>query len=93
MRASDITSFTEYRKRLREHHDEVRKTGRPLFITNNGEPDAVVMSPEAYDELMDRAELPEIIAAIKRAQADIAAGKGIELDEARRRLAEKYGLV
>ena len=52
-RSTDITSLTEHRKNLRDHFRQVRETGRPLFITTNGETNAVVLSPEAYDALAD----------------------------------------
>ena len=30
-RSTDITSFTDFRARLRDHLDQQKKTGRPLF--------------------------------------------------------------
>jgi len=49
-RSEDITSFKEHRANLRSHFDRARETGRPLFVTSKGHPDAVVLSPEAYDD-------------------------------------------
>ena len=91
-RTTDITSFSDYRQRLRECLDHVKATGRPLFITTNGEPDAVVLSPEFFDELTDRAELPEILAMIGRSEADLEAGRVADAREGLRRLAEKHDL-
>lgn len=91
-RSSDITSFTEHRKRLRDHLRKVRETGRPLYITTNGQTDAVVMSPEAYDELADKAELLQSLALIDRSKEDIAAGRTQPAKPALTKLASELGL-
>lgn len=93
MRASDITSLSEYRKRLREHHNRLKETGRPLFITSNGETDAVVLSPKSYDDLRDKIELLESVAAVERGVLEMEAGKSRPAREALRDLAARHGLV
>ena len=91
-RSTDITSFTEHRKRLREHLLLVRETGRPLYVTTNGKTDAVVLSPEAYDALADRAELAESLALIDRSMEDIREGRAQRAKPALKKLAEDLGL-
>ena len=91
-RSTDITSFTEHRKHLRDHLKQVRETGRPLFITTNGETDAVVLSPEAYDTLADKAELAESLAMIDRSMEDVAEGRTTAAQPALRRIADELGL-
>lgn len=46
-------------------------TGEPVFITKNGYGDMVIMSMEAYDELLNNAVVD---AAITAAEADLAHG-------------------
>lgn len=53
--SADFTTFSEHRQHLREHLSRVRETGRPLYVATNGEPEAVVLSVEAHDALVDRA--------------------------------------
>jgi len=91
-RTTDITSFTEHRKHLRDHLRQIRATGRPLYITTNGQTDAVVLSPEAYDELADKAELAESLAMLDRSQEDIRHGRTHPAKQALRRIAEELGL-
>ena len=91
-RSTDITNFTEHRKHLRDHLTLVRETGRPLYITTNGETDAVVLSPEAYDELADKAELVESLAMIDRSLDDIRAGRTRPAKPALKKIAEELGL-
>lgn len=92
IRSSDITSFTEYRQHLREHHDRIRESGRPLYVTSNGETDAVVMSPVAYDALVEQVEIAETQASINRGLEDVKAGRVQPMREAIRDIADELGL-
>ncbi|MCB9466543.1 MAG: type II toxin-antitoxin system Phd/YefM family antitoxin [Candidatus Eisenbacteria bacterium] len=91
-RTTDVTSFSEHRKHLREHLDQCRQTGRPMFITNNGQTDGVLLSPESFDALAEKAELVETLAMLDRGMEEVRAGRGQPLDEAVRAIAEKLGL-
>ena len=91
-RTSDITSFTEHRQHLREHIRRAQETGRPLFVTTNGHTDAVVLSPEAYDTLADKAELAESLAVIEASLGDIQHGRTQPAKAALKRLAKDLGL-
>jgi prevent-host-death family protein len=90
-RTTDITSFTEHRQNLREHFNRIKESGRPLYVTTNGETEAVVLSAKAYDELAERAELLETLAMIQRSEADISAGRVRDAREAVRDIAKKHG--
>ena len=92
IRSSDITNRSDYRERLREHHARVKATGRPLFVTEKGEPDVVVMSAKAYDDLAELADLRGILADIERSEADFAAGRTKDALVELRRIAERHGL-
>lgn len=92
VRSSDITSFTDFRNRLRDHLDERKATGRPLFVTTNGETEAVVLSPEAFDTLMDQVELAKSLQMLDKSMADIKAGRTRPAKQAIRDVANKLGL-
>ena len=92
VRSTDITNRSDYRERLREHHARVKETGRPLFVTEKGEPDVVVLSAAAYDDLADRADLVGIISDIRRSEQQLAEGQGGDALEAIREIAARYGL-
>jgi len=91
-RSTDITSFTEFRAHLRDHLDQRKATNRPLFITTNGETEAVVLSPSAFDELMDQAELAKSLVVLDRSMEDVKAGRGQPLKQAVREIAAELGL-
>ncbi|MEE9390933.1 MAG: type II toxin-antitoxin system Phd/YefM family antitoxin [Planctomycetota bacterium] len=91
-RSTDITSFTEHRQHLRDHFQQIKETGRPLYITTNGRTDAVLLSPEAYDALAEKAEMMETLAALDRGMEDVRAGRGRDMKEALRDIADELGL-
>lgn len=91
-RTTDITNFTEHRQKLRAHLNRVKKTGRPLYVTTNGETEAVVLSAKAYDELADRADLAGTLSQISRSESDLKAGRAKDAREALRGIARKHGL-
>ena len=45
-----IISSTKIKKNYSEVSDLAKNTGEPIFITNNGNGDTVLMSLEAYEE-------------------------------------------
>lgn len=88
-RSTDITSFTDVRRNLRQHLDRVTKTGRPLYITTSGQPEAVVLSADAYDDLLDRADLAQTAAMARASERDFSEGRFQEAGPALRALAKK----
>ncbi|MBL8879309.1 MAG: type II toxin-antitoxin system Phd/YefM family antitoxin [Phycisphaerales bacterium] len=92
MRSEDIRAFTEYRAHLAECHRQVEKTGRPLFVTRDGRPSAVVLSPDAYDKLAEQAQHAADAAAIRRSLEDIKAGRGRLARETLNAIAAKLGV-
>ncbi|MAT50125.1 MAG: hypothetical protein CMK32_02950 [Porticoccaceae bacterium] len=92
-RSTDITSFTELRKSLRPRLDLVRSTGRPLFVTTNGQTEAVLMSPELFDELIGKAELVESLASIERGLEDASAGRVRPMRDGIREIAGELGVT
>ncbi|MBE7518115.1 MAG: type II toxin-antitoxin system prevent-host-death family antitoxin [Thermoflexaceae bacterium] len=50
---------------------EIGESGGPIVITQNGRPAAVVLSPQAYDEMHDRVFLAAVEAGIVQADAGL----------------------
>lgn len=53
-------------------------TGQVEVLTVNGRPRAVLLSPEAFDQLSRDAQVTRDVEAIGKSMAEIDAGKGIE---------------
>lgn len=92
-RATDITSVTEHRAKLKEHLQQARETGRPLFVTANGSVEGVVLSPAVYDALMDEVELSRSLEMIRESDRDIAAGRTLPAKEAVEQIARHFGVT
>jgi len=52
--SSDIVPIGEFKTRLSKFFRNVRNTGHPLVITQNGKPAGVLISPTEYDELVHK---------------------------------------
>jgi prevent-host-death family protein len=79
--AKDTYSLTDFKQNAQAHLDRLRETGRPEVLTVNGKAEAVIMSPETYDNLMDVA-LKDVRAKIAEGLAQARAGKLIDGDTA-----------
>jgi len=49
----NVCSFTDLRKRLRQHLDEVHRSRTPLLVTRQGHAPVVVLDKEEYDGIME----------------------------------------
>jgi prevent-host-death family protein len=87
--AEDIIPIAELKAKLSEVVRGLDARPRPLVITLNGKPAAVVMSPREYDRLTYHARF---VAAVNEGLADAEAGRGISSDELRARLKARYGV-
>jgi prevent-host-death family protein len=92
MRSDEIQPLSEVRPHLTQHLRRVRETHRPLFITCNGRTAGVLLSPQDYDELVEKAERAEISASIRRSLDDVKAGHVQDARQAMREIAAEKGL-
>jgi prevent-host-death family protein len=92
MNSRDVKTFSEHAQRLREHLDRVRATGRPLVVTTDGKPDAVVLSPENYEELLADAEYARHLRAIEQSIEEFERGEGIPVEESLAKVRKILGI-
>lgn len=81
--------FTEARKDLSKILDEVSAIHEHVTITRQGKPAAVVMSADEFESWQETLEIladPKALAAIRRAEKDIASGRVLPWEEVRARL-------
>jgi PHD/YefM family antitoxin component YafN of YafNO toxin-antitoxin module len=62
-----------------------------MVLTVNGRAELVVQDAESYQEMLDRLERAEALAAIRKSMEQFDRGEGIALDEAEKRLRKKHG--
>lgn len=86
--AEDIIPINELKAKLSEVVRGLDARPRPLVVTLNGKPAAVVMSPREYDRIRYR---ERVLTSIADGLADDAAGNVISSGELRARIKARYG--
>ena len=81
--SQDIRPLSEFRANAAAFVQQVRKTRRPLVLTQRGRGAAVLLDITEYERLVERAELLEDISV---AEAEIAAGEGVEHEQAKQQV-------
>ena len=92
VKTEDIKPFSEHRAHLTENFKHVQETGRPLFVTHNGRTAGVLLSPESYDALTEKASLSENLKMIDASLVDIKGGRTQDARAAIEALAKKHGI-
>jgi antitoxin YefM len=77
--SQDVIPLSEFRAHVAEYLRQAQETGRPVVITQHGRGTGVLLSSDEYERILDTQEL---LRAVSRSQAQLAAGKGIPHEEA-----------
>jgi prevent-host-death family protein len=92
---SDITD-TQPLEDLRDHPsaliEQLKSTHRPILLTLDGHPAAVLQDPAQYQRLLDLAALAEEEQAIQQGLDDMDAGRTQPLDEVFAELRRKHAI-
>ena len=92
IRAENIRKLSEFRQHATTHLERLAETGEVEVLTVNGEAKGVVMSPQSFDELVEKARQAEITAAIRQGMEDVKAGRTKPAKDGLREIAAKHGL-
>ena len=72
---SDIKPVTYLKSRAADLLNQINETHRPVIITQNGEPRAVLQDPESYENMRNAIGLLKLLSA---GEADIRQGRTVE---------------
>ena len=75
---SDIKSVTYLKSRAADLLNQINDTRRPVIITQNGEPRAVLQDPESYESMRNAIG---ILKALSQGEADLKNGKNKSQEE------------
>ncbi|MBD2203188.1 type II toxin-antitoxin system Phd/YefM family antitoxin [Calothrix sp. FACHB-1219] len=89
---SDIHPLSEFQRGAKAFLARLKETKAPMVLTVNGKAAVVVQDAESYQQLLERIELLESIAGIRKSIEEFEQGEGMPLKEAWKQLREKYGL-
>ena len=85
----DIRSLSDFRSNAAALLKQIQTTRRPLILTQYGRGTAVVLDAREYERLTDELAL---LRDVKDASAELAAGGGMDHDEARASVRRSLGL-
>lgn len=84
----DVLPIGKFKARVSELVKRVRLEKRPLVVTLNGEPAAVLIPPEDFDRV---AYHQQVRLAIEEGLADVESGRSMSDDELTAWADERYG--
>lgn len=82
----DIQPLSEFRSRVAFYFDRVKKTKRPLVITQNGKSAAILIDVSEYEAMVDKIEVLE---DIKLAESQINNGLEISHQDVKKRFTKR----
>jgi prevent-host-death family protein len=68
----DIKTVSELKKSLRAVLDQIRETGRPVVVTVNGKPDAVLIDVETYERKL---KVLNLVSLLAEGEEDVRRGR------------------
>ncbi len=89
---SEIHPLSEFQRGAKAFLARLKETKAPMVLTVNGKAAAVVQDAQSYQQLLDRIELLESIAGIRKSIEEFEQGEGIPLKEAWEQFQGKYDL-
>ncbi|NES99232.1 MAG: type II toxin-antitoxin system Phd/YefM family antitoxin [Sphaerospermopsis sp. SIO1G1] len=89
---SDIHPLSEFQRGAKTFLDKLKEAKSPIVLTVNGKAAAVVQDAESYQRLIDRLELLESVAKIRKSINEFEQGEGMPLNQAFAEFKEKYGI-
>lgn len=70
--SEDIKSISELKKKTNEIFKQMHRTGRPIILTVNGKPDAVLLDVQVFEKKLKSLNLSILLA---EAEADVKEGR------------------
>jgi antitoxin YefM len=83
---NDIVPIAEFKTGISRWFKNLKQSGHPLIITQNGKPAGVLLSPDDYDELVYR---KSFLDSVDRGLVDADGGRMYRTEEVKTLLAER----
>jgi PHD/YefM family antitoxin component YafN of YafNO toxin-antitoxin module len=89
---TNIHSLSDFQRNTRDHIRKLKRSGKPVVLTVNGQAEVVVQSADAYQKLLDDQELLESIRSVSRGLDQARRGEGHPMREFLESLATEHGI-
>lgn len=86
--SEDVLPIGEFKTQASRVLRKLKESQRPVIITQNGRPAAVLITPAEFDQMRER---ERFMAAVEEGLADSEAGRVLEDDEVERLMDEEFG--
>ncbi len=86
--ANDIVPLAEFKAHASRLFRQLREEQRPVIITQNGKPAAVLITPEEFDRMGEKSRFVD---AVREGLADSDAGRLIDDDQLGLELDAEFG--
>ncbi len=90
--SKDIQPLTTFRNHSVEMMRQLRESQRPIVLTVNGKPEAVIQDVEAYQRLLDLAAFADEPEGIRQGEENIRAGRTRPAEEFFAAFEAKHGM-
>ena len=88
----DIQPLTTFRNNSVKLIRQLKKTKRPIVLTVNGKPEAVLQAPAAFQRLLDLAALADPEEGLRQGLEDVREGRSEPLEKVLDDMRVKYGI-
>lgn len=86
--SEDIVPLGEFETQASDVLRKLKDSHRPVVITQNGRPAAVLITPEDFDRIRER---ERFMAAVQEGLADAEAGRLLSSEDVDRELDQEFG--
>ncbi len=86
--SEDFVPVSEFKAQAAEWLRKAAESGAPIVVTQNGRPAGVLLSPQAFDALTEKARF---VAAVDEGLADAEAGRVHSHAVVKKRLKARFG--
>lgn len=88
----DIQSLTDFKRNTAKYLKKMKKSRSPVVLTVNGKAELVVQDAKAYQEMLERIERAETVAALRQGLEEFKRGEGRPARQALEELRRKHGI-
>lgn len=88
----NIHPLSDFQRSAKTFLTTLKDTQAPIVLTVNGKAAVVVQDAESYQRLLERIELLESLAGIRKSLDEFEQRQGIPLDEAFEQLRQKHDI-
>ena len=89
---NNIHPVTDFTRKTKQYIKRLKKTGEAEVLTVNGQAEIVVQSADAYQELLDQAQLTQSLPLLRKSLAEAKRGEGRPARKVLKEIAASVGV-